>query len=198
MANQAIPPPRSVIYTRVSQRFASQLVFYGAYGTVGVLAPRGWKCSSTSGSGGVTIAVVNPKAGFWGVSEYRPEEGVTLHEASTGSNHPLYEACPFFPAAKYKLQRQSVALAKSCHQARTYGERSTVVSDWLFKFDDPPRVEGLGSPSGGKNPATGIVVYDNAGVSQQRDRASTVTCTLPKRKRALCAAILNEFITRWR
>jgi hypothetical protein len=190
MTGQKIPPPRSALTTRLPANVASKLSFYGAYGSVVVLAPRGWKCTSVSGSNGVSIEVVNPKAGFWGVGTYKPQEAVSLYEASTGSNHPLYLACPFFEVAKYKLK--GMGLAGSCARPTIYRERLTIVSPRLATFDDPPRVVGTAVTSGGRNPASRMVAYDDL-----RLRASSATCTLPARQRALCAAILNEYRARW-
>lgn len=60
-------------------------------------------------------------------------------------------------------------------------------------FEDPPGVHGTGNPSGGQNPANGVVIY-SAGPP---DQALVETCTLPNHSHTQCAAVLNDFTARY-
>jgi hypothetical protein len=57
-------------------------------------------------------------------------------------------------------------------------------------FQDPAGVAGVGSPSGGQNPANGIVLYQP---KPTEATAYQATCTLPAAQQDLCTAVLNQF-----
>ena len=58
-------------------------------------------------------------------------------------------------------------------------------------FEDPPNVGGSGWPSGGPDPANGLV-----GIAR-RGTVFRSTCTLPSGDHTLCATILNYVISRY-
>ena len=49
---------------------------------------------------------------------------------------------------------------------------------------------GVGYPSGGQNPANGIVLYQPKATEAT---AYLATCTLPAAQQDLCTAVLNQF-----
>ena len=72
---------------------------------------------------------------------------------------------------------------------------STVVS-----FSDPPGTAGNANPSGGEYPANAVMTYviDPPG-SQGNYRTSWLeTCTLPYSQHALCTAVFNDFVARYK
>ena len=58
-------------------------------------------------------------------------------------------------------------------------------------FQDPAGVAGVGSPSGGQNPANGVVLYQP---KPTEATAYLATCTLPAAQQDLCTAVLNQFV----
>jgi hypothetical protein len=60
----------------------------------------------------------------------------------------------------------------------------------VMSFEDPPGVAGDGIPSGGQNPAHGVMTYH-----PPNDAGSWLeTCTLPNTDRLICNAALNTFV----
>ncbi len=65
------------------------------------------------------------------------------------------------------------------------------VSATVVDFEDPAGAKGTGEPSGGRDPANGVMTYSPAeGPGFYLD-----TCTLPQDEHATCTAVLNYFIT---
>ena len=50
---------------------------------------------------------------------------------------------------------------------------------------------GVGLPSGGQNPANGVVLYQP---KPTEPTAYLATCTLPAAQQDLCTAVLNQFV----
>lgn len=67
----------------------------------------------------------------------------------------------------------------------------TRVNPNLVFFSDPAGVAGDGSPSGGPDPASGIVEVGNQGALIR------ATCTLPKAQHTVCTTVLNDVIKRY-
>jgi hypothetical protein len=63
----------------------------------------------------------------------------------------------------------------------------------VFLFEDAPGVAGSGWPSGGSDPANGLVGYD----SSEDDAVYRSTCTLPAGDHALCTTSLNDVLRRY-
>ena len=61
-------------------------------------------------------------------------------------------------------------------------------------FLDPPGLKGTGFPSGGNNPANGVVLYRF--MSGTGGTSAIETCTLPTSDHSLCTAVLNDFAGR--
>jgi len=58
-------------------------------------------------------------------------------------------------------------------------------------FEDPPGVAGDGNPSGGPYPANGVMTY----YSGDQNGSWMETCTLPSAEKALCTAVLDNFVS---
>jgi hypothetical protein len=151
-------------------------VFY-ANQALAVLAPEGWKCKGAVGVDGSGYVAVTGSGG-------RAIEG---REGSVCADCNFEIACPLFPQAK-ALQPEL-----GCPSTPPSDERIYKLSDIAIAFEDPPGVHGTGQPSGGRNPANGVVIY-SAGPP---DQALEETCTLPNSAHLECAAVLNDFLARY-
>ena len=97
-------------------------------------------------------------------------------------------ACPLFSAAKAATQQD---LGKGCAAGEpAAGARRADVSGRQVGFQDPAGVAGVGFPSGGQNPANGVVLYQP---KPTEATAYQATCTLPAAQQDLCTAVLNHF-----
>jgi hypothetical protein len=63
------------------------------------------------------------------------------------------------------------------------------------RFSDPATVKGIGWPSGGRYPATGVVIYD-ASRPTFIMAAEIETCAVPTSMSHLCARITSSFVQR--
>jgi hypothetical protein len=151
-------------------------VFY-ANQALAVLAPAGWKCKGAVGVDGSGYIAVTGSRG-------RTIEG---QEGSVCAGCNFEIACPLFPQAR-ALQPEL-----GCPSTPPSEERIYKLSKIAIAFEDPPGVRGTGKPSGGRNPANGVVIY-SAGPP---DHALEETCTLPSAAHKECAAVLNDFLARY-
>jgi hypothetical protein len=157
------------------------VAFYGD-GSSFVLAPVGWICKAAVGADGSESLTVAPRG-----SGDAPDQAVTADLSGPCQGCAGSIACPFFPDAGVGIP---------CGSPAPDGERIARQSATDVVFEDPPRVAGTGRPSGGDNPANGVVIYLAAGADGQA--AVTETCTMPESDHAICQTILNDFLTRSR
>jgi hypothetical protein len=154
-----------------------------------VLGPRGWDCQVEVGADGTT-----------GLDVYPPGTSPT----PTGTGHPEVQAasdsacqgcvystvCSLVPGAGKQLGFAMLPCAP-----RQKGE----VVTWLSgspKNNEVPVRDVVAFEIPGKDPTNGVVLYDYE--TGQGGTASEGTCTLPAGQRALCTAILNNFVRqRW-
>jgi hypothetical protein len=192
------PKPPATLSARLTDAAAQRLTFYAFDGTF-ILAPRGWRCDGGSGSGGARLKAHNPQAGFHPATSggYEPEEAVSAY-VSEGSNHTLELACPWFLDAAGMLQQQGIGLGCDTVDPTPIGEQQTHTNYNELRFTDPPRVGGTGDPSGGRNPATGIVLWlPGRDAKDNINAAATATCVLPPSDQSVCSLILGEFRARF-
>ncbi|HEX7537598.1 MAG TPA: DUF6777 domain-containing protein, partial [Dermatophilaceae bacterium] len=189
------------IATRLPPDVAAQLAFYSDQNRVidPVLAPRGWSCSAAlgaDGSGGLDV---------WPSGTQKPEKpggnmpanpDQQLVEAYTAGAQQaaVYEhVCAFDPAVADRYY-PFYANSMGCRSSPVSGEKVVHPhSDAsLVLFEDPPGIHGNAAASGGNYSAHGAQLYEwhGSGIS------STATCMLPDSQRALCTAVLNDFIER--
>jgi hypothetical protein len=184
---------------------ASQLAYYSndTRSLDPILAPRGWDCRVTIGADGSTeIAVYPPGAAVPSpTAATATAEGVVASSTSACQGCTYTAVCMFVPAAGQQLGFAGTGLA--CAK-RPPGEQVTYLkgspdgngrtANDEISFLDPPGLNGTGVPSGGNNPANGVVLYrftlGSGGTS------ATETCTLPAPDHALCTAVLNDLATR--
>jgi hypothetical protein len=84
-----------------------------------------------------------------------------------------------------------------CSRRRPPAEVVTQLSATAAGFEDPPGVVGDGFPSGGSQPANGVVIHHGPVPAPGAETGLAETCTLPEAQRGLCTAILNEFLHRY-
>jgi hypothetical protein len=81
-------------------------------------------------------------------------------------------------------------LGKAC-AASPAQEKVTKISSVAAGFQDPAGVAGIGFPSGGQNPASGVGLYQPKATEST---AYLATCTLPAAQQDLCTAVVNQFV----
>ena len=167
-------PPRLPARVGVSaSRSATAGLSAYSNGVLLVLAPRGWDCHALVGADG--SASITVAAG--GTSDVK-QPAVTANFADTyGTAASL--ACSLFAAAAHQLP---AGLRCPVHTPRA--ENTAMVSTRIVDFTDPPHVHGDGRPSGGSDPARGLMVFVAAS-SDFDGYAFTATCALPAREAAL-------------
>jgi hypothetical protein len=147
-------------------------------------------CSGLIAQDGGTQLVV------WAQGQRRPRQhssrsGLTLVQEPACVGCQADEACPFFVAF-------ARGLGFPCATALPAGEKVTRVGSRVALFEDPPGVAGDGWPSGGKQPAHGVVGIQGSLRPGPHERSVyRATCTLPARDHAICTVSLNDVIARY-
>jgi hypothetical protein len=157
-----------------------------------LLAPKGWSCSASygaDGSGGVTVMPPGETLPAAGLASDSSDEAVTGSETGGSPVQAAAQACSFFPAAAAATETD---LEKGC-SPRPASEIVDPISASVVDFEDPPGIKGTGVPSGGQNPANGVMTYS----PDVEPGFYIETCTLPKDAHDTCTAALNYFIARF-
>jgi hypothetical protein len=194
------------IATELPPATAAQLAFYSddTRSMTPILGPRGWTCKVLVGADGSTVVTVAPPGSplptFSQASTPRLTDAITAQSGSACQSCVYGIACAFVPHADTQLGYPGMPCGapKPAREQVTWlngspNSTAPVRSD-AIAFEDPPGVAGNGSPSGGADPANGLVLYDYTGLGH--GSASTETCTLPASEHAVCTAVLNDFDTR--
>jgi len=101
------------------------------------------------------------------------------------------DACPFFAAFARKL-------GFPCSTGVPVGETVDRRGSHLVLFEDPAGIAGDGWPSGGPDPANGLVaIHGGLGVEAPARTVYRATCTLPQRAHATCRTSLDDLIARY-
>jgi serine/threonine protein kinase len=195
-ATKSLPSTLSV---SVPKDLASQLSVYAdEAGIMDVLAPTGWDCTAGVGVDGSSEESVTP------TGEVLPDNSDSLPAGSTdeaivGTQNGAcqgcaeYQACPYFAAA-------AQALGSPCTSTPPSTESIVPLSSTVVSFSDPPDTAGGGNPSGGEYPANAVMTYviDPPGSEGNYVTSWLETCTLPYSQQALCTAVLNDFVARYK
>ncbi|HLI57430.1 MAG TPA: hypothetical protein VKY26_10430 [Actinomycetota bacterium] len=187
------------VRTDVPAALASQLATYtDRAGILTIVGPRGWQCEASIGADGTGVLVVvppqeslNPEpTGF--LPDQREGIGATETSACAGCRYAL--VCPVL------IDPGDQATYGPCANSRPPAETVSRLSASSASFEDPPNVAGDGSPSGGPNPANGVVLLQStaAGSAPEDQTGFGETCTLPAAEHSICTAILDEFLARYR
>lgn len=151
-----------------------------------LIGPRGMRCSGIVAADGGSEVAVWPEHH----SQPRPHsrtDGLTLSLEPACVSCKAEEACPFFTA----LARH---LGFPCESGVPKDERVYRLRPNLVLFEDPPGVSGSGWPSGGPDPANGLVGYTG---NSKTGLVYRSTCTLPASDHSICTTILNDVIRRY-
>jgi hypothetical protein len=155
----------------------------------------GWTCNGSfgaDGSGMLALAPVGTAVPATGNSWHLPMASTTQAIVALESGGSTVQGaalvCPLFGAAQSATQQD---LGKGCSVSSPSQERVVRTSSVEVGFEDPPGVAGVGYPSGGQNPANGIMLYQP---KPTEATAYQATCTLPVAQRDLCTAVLNQFV----
>jgi hypothetical protein len=154
----------------------------------------GWTCNGSfgaDGSGMLALAPVGTVVPATGISWHLPmtstTQAIVASESGASPVQGAALACPLFGAARSATQQD---LGQGCSVSSPSQERVVRTSSVDVGFEDPPGVAGVGYPSGGQNPANGIMLYQP---KPAEATAYQATCTLPVAQHDLCTAVLNHF-----
>jgi hypothetical protein len=161
-----------------------------------LVAPKGWRCTAVYGADGSGGVAVYPHGQTlptsWGAGwRLFPGSGVTAVvglESSACYTCTLAQACRLFAAAATTLRSY---LGRQACPVRPAAESVSAIAAGIKGFRDPVRTSGDGVPSGGRDPADGVMTYH----PKSADGSWLETCTLPGGETAECTAILNTFVS---
>ena len=188
-----VPPEKVTVPARLHVRGVSRSTpALAAYTNTEefLVGPAGMACTGAVGADGNGDVVVWPR-GARRPRMHSQWDGLTLVLIPACVFCQASEACPFFRAFAREL-------GFPCTAGVPVGERVDRVDSHLTRFQDPPGAAGDGWPSGGRDPANGLVGVKGHLQSGPYERSVyRATCTLPKRKHAVCAVSLNDVIHRY-
>ncbi|HXQ44618.1 MAG TPA: hypothetical protein VN816_08265 [Acidimicrobiales bacterium] len=181
---------------RVPGALAGELALYSdTHGLMDLLGPKGWRCRAdygADGSGGVVVypdgeTIPRSWGAGWKLPSNSSAEAIAGLQTGGSPVEAAGQACPLFTSAATAYQ---VDLGQACPVSRPVSESVQRISAGVVGFEDPVGVAGDGIPSGGRDPADGVMTY-----SPSRSPGSYLaTCTLPSSQHALCTVSLNDFI----
>jgi hypothetical protein len=192
-------PLPNTLSASVPKDLADQLSVYAdEAGIMDVLAPTGWNCTAdigVDGSGGVSVTPtgeVLPDSSN-GLPFGSTDEAIVATQNGACQGCADYQACPYFSAA-------AQALGSPCPSTAPADESVVSLSPTVVSFSDPPNTAGGGDPSGGEYPANAVMTFvtDPPGSTGNTVTSWLETCTLPYSQQALCTAVLNDFVARYK
>jgi len=186
-----VPVPASVT-VNVPTALAGKLAVYTDTNDImKLLAPTGWSCSASYGADGSGIVTIVPKGESLpasGLTSDSTDQAITAYETGGSSVQAAAAACSVFPAAAAATESD---LGKGC-SPRPPSEIVDPLSTTVVDFEDPAGVKGSGDPSGGQDPANGIMTYSP---TTEGPGYYLETCTLAQNEHEVCTAALNYFVT---
>ncbi len=174
--------------TTISVRSSSSTRGLVAYTNTEIylIGPRGMRCSGRLGTDGGSQVIVWPRHQSRPTPHAR-SDGLTLTLDPACSSCKADDACPFFTAFARRL-------GFPCNSGVPPGEGVHRLRSDVTLFTDPPEVAGSGWPSGGPDPANGVVGYTG---SPDNGLVYRSTCTLPASDHLDCTTSLNDVISRY-
>ena len=179
----------------------TQLTMYAlSSDSLSLIGPSGWSCAGLVGADGSSSLQVVPQseaASLIAVNRTFSSANtfpvaLTADDTSACVGCAYTQACGAFPTAT----AQYASGSPPCSSTPPSEEKVTALSQTVVAFEDPPGVAGTGKPSGGTNPANGIVTYSPGGTGHST-ASFKATCTLPASNHAVCTAALNDFLVRY-
>jgi hypothetical protein len=139
--------------------------------------------------GGTQLLVWRP--GSRQPRQHSDEDGLTLTAEPACVGCQADEACPLFAAF-------ARGLGFPCSTGVPAREKVTRPDSHVALFEDPPGVFGDGWPSGGRDPANGVVgVKGSLNPGPHERSVYRSTCTLPAQDRSICTVSLDDVIARY-
>jgi hypothetical protein len=151
-----------------------------------LVGPRGLRCAGGVGADGGPL-VLAWRRGLPRPGPHARTAGLTLTLEEACAGCKADDACPFFTV----LARD---LGFPCRRGVPSGERVYRLRPDVTLFEDPPEVAGSGWPSGGPDPANGLVGTTGTPL---RGLVYRSTCTLPTEDHSICTTSLNDVISRY-
>lgn len=124
----------------------------------------------------------------WHLSASSSDEAIVGYETGGSPVQGAALACSLFPAAA-AMTRQDIG--RGCAVMQPSQETLAGTASSEVGFEDPAGAGGTGIPSGGQNPANGVMLYMPAGGEAS---AYLATCTLPDAQHDVCTSVLNHFV----
>ena len=155
-----------------------------------LLGPLGWSCTASygaDGSGGVAVYPAGEPAPEGQPFRASSAEAIVGSETSACVGCGEGQACPLFAAAAQDFEQ---GFGRACPSARPAAESVEDLGPGVVGFLDPSGVAGDGNPSGGPDPANGVMTYHPG----NQNGSWLDTCTLPQSEHPLCTAALNLFV----
>jgi hypothetical protein len=192
----SLPASVSVSVPASNAQAGNLAVYSDATGRLMLVGPlTGWTCTGSFGADGSgTLALTPAGTPFpsgtgttWHLPASSPTQAIVATESGGSTVQGAALACPVFPSAQAATQQD---LGKACPSDPSQ-ERIVKDSSVEVAFEDPPGVAGIGLPSGGQNPANGVVLYQPKATEAS---AYLATCTMPAAQQDVCTAVLNHFV----
>jgi hypothetical protein len=152
-----------------------------------LIGPAGMNCWGIQAVDGGSQVVAWPR-GHSKPTTHARYAGLTISLDPACVSCKAADACPFF-------SQFSNGLGFGCSTGIPAGERVYGLRSNVALFEDPPGIPGDGWPSGGPDPANGLVGL-NTSVSQD-PAVFRSTCTLPAVQRWVCTVSLNDVLARY-
>jgi len=185
-----VPVPASVTVDVPTALAGKLAVYTDTDDIMKLLAPSGWSCSASYGADGSGIITIVPKGESLpatGLTSDSSDQAITAYETGGSPVQAAAAACSFFPAAATATESD---LGKGC-SPRPPSEIVDPLSTSVVDFEDPAGIKGSGEPSGGQDPANGVMTYSpTKGPGYYLE-----TCTLAQDEHEVCTATLNYFVT---
>ena len=184
----------STLPETVPSDLAPQLAVYAdQLGSMKLLAPVGWSCSAEQAvDGGSHVSVFPPGQPDPASSSSGAAEAVVGSQTGACVGCALGQASALFPDAAAACVEDLGDSPDLCPSAPPAGESDFPIASGVVGFLDPPGVQGSGTPSGGPNPANGVMTYHPQ--SSGESASNLDTCTLPQDMHATCTAALDNFV----
>jgi hypothetical protein len=186
-----VPLPSSVVVDVPPALARTMVVYSDTHTVLMLLAPKGWTCKASfgaDGSGDMTIVPAGETLPTGALARDSSDQAITAAETGASPVIAALQACAIFPAAAHATETY---LGKAC-PSPPVSQRVDQISPSAVAFEDPAGTAGTGSPSGGENPANGVVTYSAAG--DDGPGSYIGTCTLPSDEHDACTASLNYFL----
>lgn len=183
----------TMLTTKAAPSVAAHLAYYSdnVRNLTPVLAPRGWKCKVQVGADASSAVTIYPAGASPG-----SKTAISVQSSPACQGCVWGLVCDLVPGAAKQVGVDQPA----CQSTRPKRElvkfesgkpNATGPVQDVVVFQDPPGVKGDGVPSGGADPANGVLLYDWS--KQAGGAASLETCTLPTSQFDVCSASVRNF-----